>query len=165
MALLHCEKSLFEATPISASRAEVTGVPRAESRRPESGDSSSCREGWPHWYVPHVPGVIYGPSLTLLSETILAAQGGTTIWKHNVMPFSQERSIRGRSYLDCSPCATKDIFSALKVTWSFCGGKDSALPCRGFSSIAHISGVNNSFCLFSNTPMGLFELVQASSVF
>lgn len=135
MALLHCEKSLFEATPISASGAEVTGVPRAESRQPGSGDSSSCREGWPHWYVLHVSGVIYRPSLTLLSETILAAQGRTVIWKLNVMPFSQERRIRGRSYLDSSPRATKDVFSPLKVTWSFCGGEDSALPAGVFPAL------------------------------
>lgn len=41
----------------------------------------------------------------------------------------------------------------------------TALPHRGFSSIAHISGVNNSFCLFNSAPKGLFELVQASSFF
>lgn len=54
---------------------KFTGVLRTASRRPGSGDSSSCREGCPHQYVSHAPGVIYRPLLTLLSETILAAQG------------------------------------------------------------------------------------------
>jgi len=88
LAILHCEKPLFEATPVSTARAEVAGILRAESRWPRSGDSSSCREGWPHWFVPRVPGVIYRPSLILLSKTFLAAQGKTTVWKQNVMPFS-----------------------------------------------------------------------------
>lgn len=130
-----------------------------ESRWPGSGDSSSCRP------CHCVPGVFHGPLLTLLSETILAAQGGTTIWKHTATPFGQEERIKGSSYLDSSPCVTEDIFRPLEVSWSFCRGEDSILPSRGFSSLAHISGVNNSFCLANNAPMGLFKLVQASLFF
>lgn len=70
-------------------------------RCPQAGirDSSSCREGWPQCCV---PGVTYGPSLGLLSRTVLAAHGNHHLKTcFNVMPFSQEQRIRSGFLSSC----------------------------------------------------------------